>query len=90
MWTVLSHPHPREPDPAPPTGWSFGRQLGSYLFFFLIYKTCKRRSSVKWPRKEALMDPAVPRDKGHAEADEQETVSPQVLRDPYILQGASL
>lgn len=24
------------------------------------------------------------------EADEQETMSPQVLRDPYILRGASL
>lgn len=59
----LSRPHPREPGPAPPTGWSLGRQLGGYLFFFLMYKTCKRRDGVNWPGEEALVDPAVPRDR---------------------------
>ena len=37
---------------------SWGRP-GSYLFFFLMYKTCKRGSSIRWPGKEALINPAV-------------------------------
>lgn len=32
--------------------------------------------------KEALINPAVPWDRGHAEADEWETVGPQVLTNP--------
>lgn len=59
IWgALLSHPHPRELSPALPMGWSFGWQLGSYLFFFLMYKTCKRRTSVKWPGTEALSSPS--------------------------------
>ncbi|KAB1264697.1 hypothetical protein Cadr_000020377 [Camelus dromedarius] len=68
--TLLSHPRPLESSPALPVDWSLRWHLGSYLFFFLMYKTCKRRGSIKWPGKEALVNPAVPRDRGHAEADE--------------------
>lgn len=87
---LLSHPRPLESSPALPTGWSLGWQMGSYLFFFLMYKTCKRRSSIKWPGKEALINPAVPWDRGHAEADERENYRspcPQRPhpRDTYIL-----
>lgn len=40
-------PRPLESSPTLPPGCSSGWQIGSYLFFFLMYKTCKRRSSVR-------------------------------------------
>lgn len=44
---LLSHSHPLDPSPALPVGYSFRNHLGNYLFFFLMYKTCKRRNSIR-------------------------------------------
>lgn len=71
--TLFSHPRLLESSPTLPTGWSFGWQLGSYLFFFLMYKTCKRKSSIKWLGTESLISQ---QDRGHPEAD-----------DPHVLRG---
>lgn len=57
----------------------FRLKLGNYLFFFLMYKTCERKSSMERPREEAL-GPHRPSGWGQAEADEQ---GPRP-RDTYI------
>lgn len=57
IWGALPPTHPGA-CPSTAHGPEFGWQLGSYLFFFLMYKTCKRKTSVRWPVTEALSSPS--------------------------------